>query len=252
MKCSECSEKYSARGRKDPAAYVFCDKCWEKRSRASVDDIARSVIPNEKLIACGAAYWDTLRSKVGSIFAKGVFGALLGGVGMGLTSKEHRCGVIAITERELIIVDMGDIVGEQLALDQLRAFSGQPKTKRASLSDVNISTEAIAGLFHVTGNISITAVFPEEVEHGNAKKRFAIEEGSRLKGTFTHNIVGKQKTPCPIGDKENSGRKHVGEVEGDKCRICDKKINESEMAYVVDGELLCVECERKLSESEGK
>lgn len=80
----------------------------------------------------------------------------------------------------------------------------------------------------------------------------SIIECLQLKGIFTHNIVGKQKTPCPIGDIENSERKYVGEVKGNRCRICDKKIDESEMAYVVDGELLCVECERKLSESEGK
>jgi hypothetical protein len=252
MKCSDCGEKYSTRGRKDPAAYVFCDKCWEKRSSASVEDIARNVIPNDKLIACGAAYWDTLRSKLGSIFAKGVFGALLGGVGMALTSKEHRYGIIAITERDIIIVDMGCIVGEGLSLDQLRAFSGQPKIKRASLSAVNISAEEIAGLLHVKGNISITAVFPELLEHGNAKKRFAIEKGSRPNGIFTNSGVSKQKTPCPTGDKENSGRKYVGEVKGNKCRICDKMIDESEMAYIVNGELLCVECERKLSESESK
>ena len=44
----------------------------------------------------------------------------------------------------------------------------------------------------------------------------------------------------------------MGEVKAGKCRICDKKIDDSGMAYVVDGKFMCTECERKLSESEGK
>jgi hypothetical protein len=81
---------------------------------------------------------------------------------------------------------------------------------------------------------------------------FVIGIYALLKGISILNIAGKQKATCPIEYKENRGRKHVGEVKVDKCRICDKKIDESEMAYVVDGELLCIECERKISESEGK
>lgn len=45
--------------------------------------------------------------------------------------------------------------------------------------------------------------------------------------------------------KKPIGSKHVSEVKGDKCRICDKKIAESERAYIEDGELLCIECEQK-------
>jgi hypothetical protein len=45
--------------------------------------------------------------------------------------------------------------------------------------------------------------------------------------------------------KNPIGSKHVSEVKGDKCRICDKKIAESEKAYIEDGELLCIECEQK-------
>ena len=76
---------------------------------------------------------------------------------------------------------------------------------------------------------------------------FVIGIYALLKGIFTLNIVGKQKKTFPIEDKENRRRKYVGEVKVDKCRICDKKIDKSEMAYVVDGEFLCIECERKLS-----
>jgi hypothetical protein len=61
----------------------------------------------------------------------------------------------------------------------------------------------------------------------------------------------QSKGTYPIGEQENSGIKYVGEIKGDRCRICDRKITESEKAYVVDGELLCVECEGKLPESEG-
>lgn len=81
---------------------------------------------------------------------------------------------------------------------------------------------------------------------------FVIGIYAFLKGIFTRNIAGKQQTTAPIAEQENSGRKCVGEVNGDKCRICNKRIDESEMAYVVDGGLLCTECEQKLSESEGK
>lgn len=80
---------------------------------------------------------------------------------------------------------------------------------------------------------------------------FVIGIYAILRGIYTHNIAGKPKGTYPIGEKENSGIKLVGEIKGDRCRICDKKIDESERAYVLDGEFLCVECEGKLPESEG-
>jgi MFS family permease len=39
-------------------------------------------------------------------------------------------------------------------------------------------------------------------------------------------------------------------IKQDRCKLCDREINESEMAYVVDGGILCFECEKKLPISE--
>ena len=61
----------------------------------------------------------------------------------------------------------------------------------------------------------------------------------------------KRVSNTSYGFLRSLGSKHVSEVKGDKCRICDKKIAESERAYIEDGELLCIECEQKRkSESE--
>jgi hypothetical protein len=179
MKCSECGQEFRLWGKKSPTWCSLCDQCWQKKPPASVEDIAKGVIPNENLTACGAAYWDTVGAKAVTIVRKGFLAAALGG-SFGVPNSHH-AGVIAATGSELIVVDMGTVYGEDLTIDELeelRAHSEQPKTNRASLSTVNISTEgtASAGLLTITGAISIKAVFPEAVEPGNAKKPLSIRE----------------------------------------------------------------------------
>jgi formylmethanofuran dehydrogenase subunit E len=46
-------------------------------------------------------------------------------------------------------------------------------------------------------------------------------------------------------DKARQQKDEVVEVAGDKCRSCGRKIAESERAIVVDGELVCSQCEEK-------
>jgi hypothetical protein len=44
---------------------------------------------------------------------------------------------------------------------------------------------------------------------------------------------------------KTSGEQHAYKVTSDKCRECGRKIRENERACIVDGELVCSECEQK-------
>jgi len=55
-----------------------------------------------------------------------------------------------------------------------------------------------------------------------------------------------------FGDKTRKQKDEVVKVMGDKCKSCGRRIHESERALIVDGELVCSECEQKLPPSESK
>ncbi|MBW8039579.1 MAG: hypothetical protein FVQ85_06225 [Planctomycetes bacterium] len=77
--------------------------------------------------------------------------------------------------------------------------------------------------------------------------RYAVELGLLIQGWLG---VRKRMSNSGHWFLRSQGRKYAGEVKGDKCKICDKKISESEKAYIEDGELLCTECERKTAKSQ--
>jgi hypothetical protein len=137
--------------------------------------IIKNVIRDEEVIHFGAAYWNTLRSAAGGLVAKAIFGAILGGPGIAMTSKEHRAGIIAATEIELILVDLEALVGEDFTLEKLRkmTLTGKPTTKRVPLRELDLSTEEEkpeAIVLRISGPISTKATFPNSVEPGNAAK----------------------------------------------------------------------------------
>jgi hypothetical protein len=77
--------------------------------------------------------------------------------------------------------------------------------------------------------------------------KYAVELGLLIQGLIG---VRKRISNGGHGFLRSLVGKTVIQVKGGKCRICGKKIGESEMAYVEDGELLCTDCERKTAKSQ--
>jgi len=138
--------------------------------------LARRAAPDETFAILGAAYWDSLKTAAGTAFAKLIFGALLGPLGWQASGKEHRAGVIGVTDRELFVIDLGTVVGEDITHKALRSAIGSPSVRTAPLSELTATwhEEAGSAVLSVEGALKLKATFPDSYRTGNLAKAAEI------------------------------------------------------------------------------
>ena len=97
-------------------------------------------------------------------------------MGMQMTAKTHRLGVIAVTETKLYVIETGTVVGEKVEPVKVLGASGQVKTKSFDLKDVTVqdSESAAPGTLAIAGAIHIRATFPRSYEWENEDRAAQI------------------------------------------------------------------------------
>ena len=200
--CKQCGQKYSIWSARAVGSGL-CNKCYtvqltieeergvkeaeEARARAEDDarkalpDLATRFLPGHSFTHLGLAYWDTLGTSAVSGLSKWAGAAVFGGIGMAMAERKHRVGLVALTDTDLWMVDIGDIDGENVALKAIRFKSGPSEARRIPLSGLkatcqdfawvssNVLTKSAATL-SVTGSISVKAMFSDVFYEGNKAK----------------------------------------------------------------------------------
>jgi hypothetical protein len=192
--CSKCGIKYWSDRELDEG---LCNKCHSRREAGKQAEAKRQTevearlkegeeagdwlprafvrfVPGENTKVLGAAYWDNLSSAVGTLKSKLAIGMLLGGFGMALTGKEHRAGILAVTDTHLFVVDLGTVLGEEITLKKLSKVGRPTSVKKVSLENVTAECDTGAGILTLKGELNLKAVFPESFEERNPSKAAII------------------------------------------------------------------------------
>jgi hypothetical protein len=182
--CKLCGKKYSVWSAQGPGSGV-CNECWPEYSKIEAEEKQREAratlpvlfaqhVPGKNARILGAAYWDTLGSAVGTGVAKLVSGGVFGILGGLLTGTRHHAGIVALTNSNLFLVDLGIVVGEDLTLKELRGAVGPPSVKKAPLRNLTAECDPQAGVLILKGNLRVKATFPRSFEEGNPSKAALI------------------------------------------------------------------------------
>ncbi|PIP09059.1 MAG: hypothetical protein COX51_00800 [Syntrophobacteraceae bacterium CG23_combo_of_CG06-09_8_20_14_all_50_8] len=154
----------------------------EEEVRTTLPVLFAQHAPGQNAKIMGAAYWNTLGSSVGTGVAKLVFGGLLGGFGMALTGTEHRAGIVAVTDSELFLIDMGMVVGEDLTLKKMLGAVGQPSMKKVPLRNLTAECDLQGGVLSLKGDIRVKATFPKSFAEENPSKAAVIANTIQSQG----------------------------------------------------------------------
>lgn len=136
--------------------------------------------PGERAIVIGAAYWDNLKSSADSlrnhvlksiIFSVG--GPIGSTAGWGAGSHFHRMGLIAVTDSELVLIDLGS-TSKELTTTELLGSIEKPSVKKYDLSKLKADCNSDNGILAIAGKLNILAIFPPSIGVNNAKKAFSI------------------------------------------------------------------------------
>jgi hypothetical protein len=129
---------------------------------------ASGLVPRQTFHLAGAGYWNNVGTAAGTLVAKAVFGTLLGPLG-DLAGTEHRAGIIALTDRELFVIDICMVVGEEFTLEKLLSEAQAPTLKRAPLSALTAElTQGKGGpVLKIAGQFSYKITFPSSCGSDN-------------------------------------------------------------------------------------
>lgn len=150
-------------------------------ARAALLTLFAQHAPGQNARILGAAYWNTLGSVVGTGVSKLVFGVLLGPLGS-LTGTEHRAGIVAVTDSDLFLVDLGMVVGEDLTLEKLRGAAGPPSVKKAPLQNLTAECDSRTGVLALKGDLRVKAFFPRVFDQENLSKAALIASAVQSHG----------------------------------------------------------------------
>jgi hypothetical protein len=214
---------------------IVCKDCspkWPKilaereaaGAKAQLDLIIENHIKDAKLQVFGIAYWDTIGSKASTVFNKALGGVLLGGLGSQMTGKTHHLGVIAVTEMKLHIIEMGNLVGEEITLNDIRYAPVQGKEVCIDLKDVTAYAvqSATSSTLSISSPIQMQATFPSSYDKGNIDKAVLIADAVKSAGIR-----------CVPGNNENYDK---------ICTKCGHCFNMTEKLY------FCPKCGYELNE----
>jgi len=182
--CKLCGKKYNVWLAQGSGSGV-CNECWPEYSKIEAEEKQREAratlpvlfaqhVPGQKAKILGAAYWDTLGSGVATFGVQTVAGCLFGIFGWLLTGRRHRAGIIAVTDSDLFLVDLGIVVGEDLTLKELRGAVVQPSVKKAPLRNLTAECGSQAGVLILKGELGVKATFPQSFEEENPSKATLI------------------------------------------------------------------------------
>ncbi|GAG94245.1 unnamed protein product, partial [marine sediment metagenome] len=148
----------------------------DEEAKIVLPSLVKGFVPDGALTVLGVAYWSTTGTAARTAFAKLVFSYFLGILGMILTGKQHRAGVLAVSETELFVVDLGKIVGEDVTLKKLKSALGPPSVKSARLSALRATCRDMGNstVLSIQGALKLKATFPNSYESTNAAKAAQI------------------------------------------------------------------------------
>jgi hypothetical protein len=166
--CTECrQERGEKRAEEKRRAQTEARRKEEQKARAALRAFFAEHAPGESARILGAAYWTTMGSMVGTGVAKMIFG--------GWGGSEHRAGVVAVTDSDLVLVDLGTVVGD-LTIGKMKhcAAIDKPSVKRAPLSSLAAECDSQAGVLTLKGGLKVKATFPASFAGKNPSKAALI------------------------------------------------------------------------------
>jgi hypothetical protein len=239
-KCQNCGRELTGlRG----VFFIVCKDCeplWPKileerkavGAKDRLDVIIKEYIQGETLKAFGLAYWDTAGSTVSSVMNKAMGAALLGGLGMQMTGKTHRFGIIAATGTHLHIIDLGEVVGEEIRADMIMNRSGQGKEKVFDFCDVILedSYSKAPNTLCILSPINLKAIFPTSYDPNNKLKGAEIAEvidPARKVSSRKINPEDMQVDQSPeptVNDGKPTGQSFIKPAGMVICPVCKTKV----------------------------
>ena len=182
--CPQCYPKFCKEAEEKKLAEENAKRKEEAETKSSLSSLIYNLVNDEKLAVFGVAYWDTAGTALSTTFYKVVGGALLGGIGMQMTGKTHRLGVIAVTDAHLYIVELGQISGEgNVKIEKTMLASFDRHVRIASLNQLKATCEeshkspslkGYTAILSLAGEVTIKATFPNSYDPGNACKAAQI------------------------------------------------------------------------------
>ena len=162
--CKKCGKAFQM---KDDGNVYLCDACFSKlkqKGETDLPSLTGSLIPNRTFSVIGVAYWDKAATFLGSGVAFLFFGLLAG--------KEHRVGIVAVSDTELFVLDLGLIVGEFITIETLQKQNDKPSVKQASLNSLRATwkEKKMDMELSITGGLKLKAVFPTSFSDRNPAK----------------------------------------------------------------------------------
>ena len=174
--CVECGKRLTFFGRALFFGKPLCGQCRDRWRDFSFPQLAKRFFPNESLLTYGIAYWDDVRSLAATPLVKCMDALVLGVFGLLHSRKMHRGGVVAVTDRDLLVVDLGNMPEDTVFWSNMTTcfFGNKASVKRAPLGELR--AECAENVLCVKGALTLTATFPSQTEEepGNPAKALEI------------------------------------------------------------------------------
>jgi len=141
-----------------------------KESAASIkiDSILKDHSKGDTLLVYGVAYWDTLSTTADTVFNKVAGAVLLGGMGTTLTGTTHHFGLLAVSSKNLFLIETRTLSGEVHQASELVPVSDSEKAQCFPLENLHLIAQT--NVLIISGALNMKATFPESFIPENAQK----------------------------------------------------------------------------------
>jgi hypothetical protein len=221
MNCYKKWERESAPARARMQAYK------EAAEKEESNNLLKEIIPNKIFKEIGVAYWNDVATTTGNVINRVMGYAIVGGILAQSVPSQHRVGMVAISDDELFLVDMGSVSGEKTTpkelLDAHASLASRLKVKSAPLKSLKASYSNNEGscILTITGDLTFKATFPESYEIGNSRKAERIADAVKCRGTL--NVMPEQM-PLTLTPVCPNCRKSLPDGNAQFCIYCGKSL----------------------------
>jgi hypothetical protein len=160
----------------------------DQQARTILPAFLKKVVPEKTFRAFAVAYWDTFQTSASTTFHKFVGGAVLGGIGWATTPSSHRMGVIAVSNDELFVIDVGQVLGEIIIPALLEGQTSTAQVMSAPLNRLHAVAQHFgsSAILNVGGGFECKFTLPNSFDSTNALRARIIKAAIDLPGQETY------------------------------------------------------------------
>lgn len=168
--CNECYRPIAERKAKDQAEARQREREKEEQARRELPPaLFAKYAPNRSHAGLGVAYWDIIPTTAARWKAKVTGAVSLGGSSSELAGHRHRIGLMALCGEELLVVDLGECIGEELDCGMLQSATGPARAAAVPLAELSATAQTTPKgcTVELRGPVRLKAMFPACFDEAN-------------------------------------------------------------------------------------